>query len=117
MVDVLQFFQGAPTLVLASPIETGGQPHRERLGEVLVGMGLRVVVVEMHHVAPAVRARVVVDDVVGLGERTEQLAPPGLAVELIGVIERMAGLVPEELHAGLLCASLHFEHHGLLELL
>ena len=41
-VDVLELFERRPAGVVASPIESGRQPHRERLGEIFVGMLLRV---------------------------------------------------------------------------
>ena len=98
------------------PFARRRQPHRERLGEVLVGMALRVPRVEVKHVALAVRLRGV-ELRIGLGRRSKDVTPLAAAPQTVGVVDGMAGFVAQDAHAPLVLAALHLEHLRLLELL
>jgi hypothetical protein len=76
---------------------TGREPHRERLGEVLVGVLLPVPAGQVAHEALRERSRTVVVAVLGV-EVAEHLAPLGLVVELVGVVHGVAGFVTEAGH-------------------
>ena len=109
------FFSAGQSLVARAPVRLRVQPDREGLGEVLVGMALRVPAVEMQHEALAVRLRRV-ELRIGLVGRAEDLLPPAPLPQLVGVVDRVAGLVPEDLHAPLRRAPFDLEHLGALEL-
>src|SRR5258708_18789239 len=47
LVDVLELLQGAPAGIPPPPLRAWREPDRERLGEVLVRMGLRVVLAQV----------------------------------------------------------------------
>jgi len=53
-VDVLELLERGPALVALAPVHTGRQPDSEGLGEVLVGVALRVPGLEVDHEAAAV---------------------------------------------------------------
>ena len=55
LVHVFELLQRGPVLVAPAPLGSRVQPHRKRLGEVLVGMALRVPVVDVQDEAAAVR--------------------------------------------------------------
>jgi hypothetical protein len=70
------------------------QPHRERLGKVLVGMLLRVPPGDVPHEAAREGNRLVAVDV-GPIERSEQVEPLLRLVELVRVVERVPRFVAE----------------------
>ena len=116
LVHVLELLQRRPVVVALAPLRVRVEPHRERLGEVLVGMALRVPGIEVQHEALAVRLRRVVLGILGR-RRPEQLEPLAAALQLVGVVDGVAGLVAEDLDAPVVRAALHLEHLALLELL
>src|SRR5260370_39130462 len=91
------------------------EPDGERFREVFVGMALRVPVIQMVDEALAVRLWRVV---LGIGGRwhAEQTPSRRPSPEPIGVVDRVAGLMPEDAQARLRIAPFHFEHLRELEL-
>ena len=96
-VHVAELLERAPSLVLLAPPRARGQPDREGLREVLVGMLLRV------------PARDVADELAGEGDRTivvavgavvlaKDRAPLGGGIEDMGIVERMSSLVAQVHH-------------------
>src|SRR5262249_31584116 len=81
-----------PALVLLAPSRARGQPNRERFGEVFVGMLLRVPAGDVPHESPGERHRPVVV-AIRAPERSEESSPFGRLEELVGVVERVPGLV------------------------
>ena len=116
VVHVLQLLERRPVGVARPPVGVRVQPDRERLGEVLVGMALRVPAVEMQHEALAVRLRRVVVGILHVG-RAEHLLPPPPLPQLVGVVDGVPGLVAQDLHAPLGRAAFDLEHLRPLELL
>ena len=74
LVDVLELLQRRPAGVAPPPDVARLEPHREGLGEVLVGMALRVVEAQVLHEAPARGVRAV-DLGVALRRAAEVPAP------------------------------------------
>ena len=96
-VDVLEFLQRAPAGVAAFPFRVRIEPDRKRIGEVLVRMLLRVTAGDVPHViAGEGDERVVV--AIRFAHGAEQLAELRRAIELIRVIECVAGLVAQVHH-------------------
>ncbi len=96
-------------MIPLSPLSVWRQPQRERLGKVFVGMTLRVPRVEVQHEVLGVRlGRVVLR--IGQLVIAEQLAPLALATQLKRVVDGVAGFVPQNAHARVVIAALHFEH-------
>ena len=116
LVHVLELLQRRPVVVALAPLRVRVEPHRERLGEVLVGMALRVPGIEVQHEALAVRLRRVVLGILGR-RRPEQLEPLAPALQLVGVVDGVPGLVAQDLDAPVVRAALDLEHLALLELL
>src|SRR5207245_1898963 len=106
--------QGRPARVARPPFRLGAEPDREGLREVLVGMALRVPGVEVQHEALAVRPRRIVLRI-GLAGAAEALLPPLPPPQPVGVLDRVAGLVTEDLEAPVPGAALHLEHLALLQ--
>ncbi len=116
LVDVFELLDRRPVVVPLAPLRFRLEPHREGFGKVFVGMALRVPRVEMEDEALAVRlGRVVLG--IRRRRRAEQLEPLAPPLELIGVVDGVAGLVAENLHAPLVLAAFDFEHLRFLELL
>ena len=113
-VHVLQLLQRRPVGVAGAPVGRRVQPDRERLGEVLVGMALRVPAVEMQHEALAVRLRVVILRI-RLVRRAEDLLAPAALPQLVGVVDGVAGFVAQDAHAPLRRAPFDLQHVGALE--
>ena len=110
-VHVFQLLQRLPAAVALAPlIRRRGHPDGERLGEVLVGVRLRVPVGEVPYEASAVGTRPVgFRRILRIG--TAEYALPLLARgEMIGMIDGMAALVPQQHLAPFRCSSLHFQH-------
>ena len=110
-VDVLELLQDGPPGVALAPVRLRRQPHRERLGEVLVRMALGVPLLQVHHEAAAVRARDVVV-AVPLGRLAEELLAPAPPAQPVGVLDGVPRLVPQEPHAPLRRPALDLEHVG-----
>ena len=91
------------------------QPYGERLGKIFRRMRLRVPCIEVQDVAAAVRFWLVRRRIL-LGERSERTDPPALEVQPESVIERMAGLVPENPHTFNVGAAFNLTHEFSLEL-
>ena len=90
------------------------EPHRERLGEILGGMGLRIPRTEVLHEAAAARTRPVG---VRIGERCrpENLAPAAAAPQPIGRVDRVARLVAQDAHQPVAVAAFDFAHEAPLD--
>jgi len=97
LLHVVQLLRGAPPFVPLLPARVRRQPHREGLGEVLVGVLLGVPARDVHHVPSAKGVRLVGVDV-GLAVVAELLAPLLGLVELVGVVEGVPRLVPQVHH-------------------
>src|SRR5262245_25773813 len=78
-------------------------------------MALRIPKPQMLDITPAGWIGPVVERV-AFRRQTEQLLPASAAVQLVGLLHRMAGLMPENGHALGPGAALDVEHHFLLEL-
>ena len=78
-------------------------------------MALRVPVVEVLHEVLARRPHAV-GAAVRRAVPPERLAPVGAAVQPVGVVERVRGLVPQQLHAQLVRGAFGLEHLVVLEL-
>ena len=114
LVHVLELLERRPVLIAAAPVRSRIQPHRERLGEVLVGMALRVPVVDVQDEAAAVRLRRVELRVVDRRGPEQRLAAPA-AAQHVGVVDRVTELVTQDAHAPRRRAPLDFEHLLALE--
>ena len=114
LVHVLELPERRPVGVALPPVRVGRQPDREGLGEVLVGMALRVPGVEVEDEAPAVRPRRVVLRI-GLEVAAEELLAPPPPAQAVRVVDRVAGLVAQDAHAPLRGAALDLEHLVQLE--
>ena len=93
-VHVAQLRQRRPALVFLAPLRPRRQPDGEGLGEVLVGMLLRVPAGDVAHEAARERDRAVVV-AVRAAERTEEIAPLRRLVQLVGIVEGVPRLVAE----------------------
>jgi hypothetical protein len=113
-VHVLELLERRPAVVTRPPRRVWGEPHGERLGEVLVGMALRVPGLEMGDEATAVRTRRVVLGILGGREPEELLAAPAMA-EAVGGVDSVPDLVAQDAHAPLLAAAFDLEHLRELE--
>ena len=96
-VHVLEFYQRAPALVRLPPIETGRQPNGKRLGEIFVGMFLRVPPQNVTHEIARERIRAV-PLTVGTGIWPEHLSPFRSVVQAVSIVERVPRLVPQVPH-------------------
>ena len=107
LVHVFQL-QGRPVGIALAPLRVRVEPHRERLGEVLVGMALRVPGIEVQHEALAVGLGAVLGDT--RPTTAEQLEPLAAALQLVGVVDGVAGLVAQDLDAPVVGAAFDLEH-------
>ena len=96
-VHPFELLECAPSGVVGSPIRSGGQPHRERLCEVFIGMLLRVPSKDVAHMGPRQGVRRVV---IGVGQSVvpEQRSEFKALVQAECVIHRMSCLVAEVAH-------------------
>ncbi len=94
--------------------DRGFEPHGERLGEILGGMGLGVPRAEVLHEAPAAGPRPVGVRIRERG-RPEHLAPAAAAAHSIGRVDGMPGLVAQDTHQPVAIAALHLAHEAPFE--
>ena len=114
VVHVLQLAESGPARVARPPFALQAEPDRERLGEILVRVALRVPRVEVEHEALAVRpGRVVLG--VGIGRAAEQLLSAPAPPQAIGVLDGVTGLVAQDPEAPLPGPALYLEHLALLQ--
>jgi hypothetical protein len=98
------------------PLAVRCQPDGERLGEVLVGMALRVPRIQVEHEALAVgfgRVRFRIRLLRG----SKDLSPLSSQSKTKRVVDRVSRLVAEDAHRPLVLPALHLEHLRFLELL
>src|SRR5262245_39381621 len=115
LVDIFKLFERRPAGIPCPPVRPRPQPHRKGLGEILVRMALRIPKPKMLDVTPAGRIGPIVERIALRGQ-AEQLLPASAAVQLVGLLHRVAGLMTENGHALGPGAALDVEHHFLLEL-
>ena len=115
LVDEYQFFERLPAGIFGPPIQTRSQPNGERLDEILVRVVLRVVVIEMAHEAFAVRTEAIRVRI-GFRRMSEHALPTALAIQIVGISERMPGFVAQKFHAPIVVVPFGFEHHFSLKL-
>src|SRR5436190_17951659 len=115
LVDIFELLERRPAGVAGPPVRTRSQPYRKSLREILVWMALRIPAPEVLHITPAGRIGPVVARIAFRG-RPEQLPPAPAALQLVGVLYGMAGLMTENGHALGPGAALDVEHHFLLDL-
>jgi hypothetical protein len=96
-IHVEQLLHRAPAFVALAPVGARRQPYREGLGEVFVGMLLRVPALHVAHELARERNRLVVV-AISPPERPEEVAPFLRFIEGVGVIEGVAGLVAHVHH-------------------
>ena len=114
LVDVLQLLQRRPAFVALAPVRTRRQPDRKGLGEILVRMALRVPEPKMLDEIPTRRIRPIIARIAGR-RAAEQLLPAAAAVQLVGVLHHVPGLVPEDAHAFRARAAFDVDDHLALE--
>ena len=110
LVDVLELAQRRPAGVAVAPVRARRQPDRERLGEILVGMALRVPQPQMLDVVLAGRIGPVVARI-ALRRAAEQLLPAAAPMQLIGQLHDVSRLVAQDAHAVLLGAAFDIDDH------
>src|SRR5581483_1241924 len=115
LVDIFELLQRRPAGIARPPVRTRPQPHREGFGEILVGVALRVPEPEMLDVTPAGGIGPVVARI-AFRRRAEQPLPTPATLQLIGVLDGVSRLVPENGHALGPGTALDVEHHFLFEL-
>ena len=96
-IDVLQLGQRAPAFVALSPLRARREPDRERFGEIFIRMLLRVPPGHVANELPRERNGTVIV-AIGAAKRTEEIAPLSRLVELVGVVECVAGLMTHVHH-------------------
>ena len=115
LVDIFELLQRRPAGIARAPVRARPQPHREGLGEILVRMALRVPEPQVLDEIPARRIGPVIGRIASR-RWAEQLLPAAAAMELIGVLDHMAGFVAEDAHAFGPGAALDVEDDLLFEL-
>ena len=113
-IHVIELLDRPPARVTRFPVRFRRQPHRERLGEVFIGMTLRVPRIEVHHEALAVGPRIV-ELRVRLLRAAEQPAALLAQPQLECVVDHVAGLVAQDAHAPFVLAAFHRQHLRFLE--
>ena len=98
LVDIFELLQRRPAGIALAPVGARLQPDREGLGEVLVGMALRIPQPQMLDVILARRIGPVVARIAGRGT-AEQFLPAAAALQPVGVLDDVAGLVAQDAHA------------------
>src|SRR5262249_31448731 len=101
--------------VARAPVRARAQPHRKGLGEILVGVALRVPEAQMLDEIPAGRIRPVIARI-ALRGGTEQLLPAAAALQRMRVLHPGAGLVTKDRHAFRPAATLDVDDLFFLEL-
>ena len=96
LVEIFQLLQRLPALVARAPVQSRSEPHRERLRKILVGMALRIPVVQMNDIGATVRTRTVKLRRLLCGSEAKRLLPFLLPIELIGVGVGVRGLVAHQ---------------------
>ena len=96
-IHVEQLLHRAPALISLPPVGAGCQPYREGLGEVFVGMLLRVPALHVPHELTREGNRLVAI-AVRPPERSEALTPFLRFIKRVGVVESVAGLMPHVHH-------------------
>ena len=114
LADVFELFQRRPPPIAFAPVDIGIEPYGKRLGEVLNRVRLCIPAGKVDDMAPALRPRLV-GFRIGLLRITEQLAVAIALVKLVGVVERVTRLVPENAPALRLAGALHLEHLAALQ--
>src|SRR5215470_15001051 len=115
LVDIFQLLQCRPSGVTRSPIRAGPEPHGKRFGEIFIWMALRVPESQVLDEMPAGRIRSIIARIALRGS-TEQLLPSTTPLELIGVLQHMAGFMTKNAHAFRPSTALHIDDHFPLEL-
>ena len=113
-VKVFELGERRPSGVAAAPVRFRREPDGERLGEVLVGMALRVPRVDVLHEALAVRLRIV-ELRIRLRRAAKQRTPLPPQAQLVDVVDHVPGFVPENAHAPLVIAAFDLEHLRLFQ--
>ena len=117
-VDVLQLRRRSPPVIASAPlVRRRGEPDGEGLGEVLVGVRLRVPVRQVAHEAPAIRPGAVPLGLVLDVRAPEDRAPAPSRGEPIRVVHGVSALVTQELRARFRRPALDVHHLPQLELL
>ena len=108
---VFEFSQRLPASITRAPVQPRREPNRKRLGKILIGMALRVPIVEIDDVTAA-------EWTWPVGIRCflprcapEDLAPLFLAGKLIGVGVGVRCFMPHQFHKPFRRTALDFEHH------
>jgi hypothetical protein len=94
VVDVLQLLEARPASIDLAPGRSGCEPHGKGLGEVFVGMLLRVPAGDVAHKLAREWARFILFQV-RKHHVAEQRAPSFGFVQLVCVVERVARLVAQ----------------------
>src|SRR3984893_6244222 len=115
LVDIFKLLERRPAGIPCPPVRTRPQPHRKGLGEILVRMTLRIPEPKMLDITPTRWIGPIVERIAFRGQ-AEQLLPASAAMQLVGLLHRMAGLMTENGHALGPSAALDVEHHFFLEL-
>src|SRR5439155_3766149 len=108
LVDELELLERRPPRIPLLPLRSRSQPDGERLREVLVRMALCIPRFEMLYEALAVRPRLVRRRIL-LRRPAEELDPPSSPPQTIRVLDRVARLVAQDLHAPLGRATLDLQ--------
>src|SRR6185437_15320163 len=115
LVDILELAQRyRPRGVARAPAAPRPHPDGERLGEILVGMTLRVPESQVLDMLLARRVRPILIGI-RLGRAPEEVAPPASVVQAIGVLNRVSGFVPQNAHALAVRAAFQIQHLRALE--
>ena len=96
-IDVLELGQRVPAFVALAPLRAGREPDRKRFCEIFVRMLLGIPPGHVANKLPRERDGAVII-AIGAAKRTEEIAPLRRLVELVGVIERVPGLMTQVHH-------------------
>src|SRR6266566_4465117 len=114
-IDIFKLLQCWPSGVTRSPIRTGPKPHGKCFGEIFIRMALGVPEPQVLDKMPAGRIRSIIARIALRGP-AEQLLPSTTALELIGVLQHMAGFMTKNAHAFRPSTALHVDDHFPFEL-
>src|SRR5215470_11848418 len=115
LVDIFELLQCWPSGVTRSPTRAGPKPHRKRFGEIFIRMALCVPEPQVLDEMSAGRIRSIIARIALRGP-AEQLLPSTTALELVGVLQHMAGFMTKNAHAFRPSTALHVDDHFPLEL-